>query len=215
MFGVTTPCVQTATKLLEDLGYTTVVFHATGSGGKAMERLISERRFAGVLDITTTELADELVGGVLTAGPLRLEAAAKVNVPQVVSVGALDMVNFGPRSSVPDTFRGRLFHEHNASVTLMRTTKDECMKLGEILARKANDASTEYTRVIIPLKGISLIDVEGAPFYDFDADQALFNALKNDVQCRVVEVDVDINDPTFSEEAVRLLHEMVSMKGGA
>jgi uncharacterized protein (UPF0261 family) len=210
MFGVTTPCVATATKLLESLGYTTVIFHATGAGGKAMERLISERQFVGVLDITTTELADELVGGVLSAGPHRLEAAVKANIPQVVSVGALDMVNFGPRSSVPDKFKDRLFHEHNASVTLMRTTRDECMELGYILAHKVNVAPPGFTCIIIPLRGISLIDVEGAPFYDHDADQALFSALKNGYDRPIVEVDTDINDPTFSEEAVRQLHEMIS-----
>jgi uncharacterized protein (UPF0261 family) len=212
MFGVTTPCVATATKLLETLGYTAVIFHATGAGGKAMERLILERQFVGVLDITTTELADELVGGVLSAGPRRLEAAAKANIPQVVSVGALDMVNFGPRSSVPDKFKDRLLHEHNASVTLMRTTRDECMKLGDILAHKVNVAPPGSTCVIIPLQGISLIDVEGAPFYDHGADQALFSALKNGVHCPIVEVNTDINDPTFSEEAVRQLHEMVSSR---
>lgn len=212
MSGVTTPCVETATKLLENLGYTTVIFHATGAGGKAMERLISEGQFVGVLDITTTELADELVGGVLSAGPHRLEAAAKANIPQVVSVGALDMVNFGPRASVPDKFKGRLLHEHNASVTLMRTTRDECMALGNILARKLSAAPTESTRVVIPLQGISLIDVEGAPFYDHDADQALFSALKNGVRCPIVEVNADINNSTFSKEVVKQLHEMVSSR---
>jgi len=175
-----------------------------------MERLISEGKFVGVLDLTTTELADELVGGVLTAGPLRLEAAAKANIPQVVSVGALDMVNFGPSSTVPEKFKGRLFHEHNASVTLMRTTRDECTKLGEILAHKVNTASTRLTRVILPQRGVSLIDVDGAPFYDPVADQALFLALKNAARCPVLEVASDINDPAFAKEAVRLLHEMIT-----
>lgn len=137
-----------------------------------------------------------------------MRQAAEANIPQVVSVGALDMVNFGPRSSVPEKFKGRLLHEHNASVTLMRTTRDECNKLGGILARKVSVAPGS-TRVIIPLQGISLIDVEGAPFYDPDADQALFDALKNGIHCPVVEVNTDINDPTFSEEAVKQLHEMI------
>ncbi|KZP12728.1 UPF0261-domain-containing protein [Athelia psychrophila] len=210
MFGVTTPCVQRAAELLEELGYATVVFHATGAGGKAMERLIAERKFVAVLDLTTTELADEFVGGVLTAGPSRLEAASKAGIMQVVSVGALDMVNFGPASTVPETFKGRLFHEHNASVTLMRTTPEECTKLGEILARKLNSADAQHTRVILPLKGVSMIDNEGASFWDPAADNALFEALKNGVKCPVVEVHSNINDPEFAEKAVSLLHEMVS-----
>jgi len=122
------------------------------------------------------------------------------------------MVNFGPRSSVPEKFEGRLFHEHNESVTLMRTTRDECMKLGDMLACKLNAAAIESTRVILPLQGISLIDIEGAPFYDHDADQALFTALMHGVKCPVVEFDANINDPTFSAEAVRLLHEMISSR---
>jgi uncharacterized protein (UPF0261 family) len=155
------------------------------------------------------QLADELVGGVLTAGPHRLEAAAKANIPQVVSVGALDMVNFGPSSTVPDKFKGRLFYEHNASVTLMRTTRHECTQLGETLARKVGAADPGKTCVIVPLRGVSLIDVEGAPFYDSAADRALFLALRNGAQCPVLEVDADINDPSFAKEAVRLLHEMI------
>jgi uncharacterized protein (UPF0261 family) len=147
---------------------------------------------------------------VLTAGPLRLEAAAKANIPQVVSVGALDMVNFGPRPTVPDKFKGRLFYEHNTSVTLMRTTQEECKQLGEILVRKVGAAAKRATRVILPLRGVSLIDVEGAPFYDSAADNALFLALKSGAQCPVLEVDSDINDPTFAKEAVILLHDMIT-----
>jgi uncharacterized protein (UPF0261 family) len=130
MFGVTTPCVQHARKILEAAGYEVIVFHATGNGGQAMESLIREGLFAGVLDITTTELADELVGGILSAGPTRLTAAAEMGVPQVVSVGALDMVNFGPRESVPEKFADRNLYVHNPTITLMRTTPDECRELG-------------------------------------------------------------------------------------
>src|SRR5207249_1184763 len=136
MFGVTTPCVQHARKVLEEAGYEVLVFHATGNGGQAMESLIHDGLITGVLDITTTELADDLVGGILSAGPSRLTAAGEMGIPQVVSVGALDMVNFGPRETVPERFAGRTFHVHNASVTLMRTTPAENEKLGEEIARK-------------------------------------------------------------------------------
>jgi uncharacterized protein (UPF0261 family) len=208
MFGVTTPCVQIAMSKLEELGYDVVVFHATGAGGRGMERLISEGKFIGVLDLTTTELADELVGGVLTAGPHRLEAAAKAGIPQVVSVGAMDMVNFGPRSSIPDKFTGRLFHEHNTSVTLMRTTREEASMLGEIVAKKANLA-VETTHIILPLGGFSLIDVKGAPFWDPEADEALLDALRKNAKCKVEQVNAAINDTEFALAAVEALVNMV------
>lgn len=159
MFGVTTPCVMEAKEKLEELGYETVVFHATGAGGRAMEYLIEAGSINGVLDITTTELADELVGGILSAGPERLEIAAKNGLPQVVSLGALDMVNFGPRHTVPERFsKDRLLHEHNSQVTLMRTTKDECAQLGEIIAKKLNqNHGSNPVPVFIPRGGISLL----------------------------------------------------------
>ena len=159
MFGVTTPCVMEAKEKLEELGYETVLFHATGAGGRAMEHLIQSGSINGVLDITTTELADELVGGILSAGPERLEIAAKKGLPQVVSLGALDMVNFGPRHTVPERFsKDRLLHEHNAQVTLMRTTKDECAQLGEIIAKKLNqNRGSNPVPVFIPRGGISLL----------------------------------------------------------
>ncbi|EGN95621.1 hypothetical protein SERLA73DRAFT_186726 [Serpula lacrymans var. lacrymans S7.3] len=213
MFGLTTPCVQMATEKLEDLGYSVVVFHANGAGGMSMERLIWENNFVGVLDITTTELADELVGGVLTAGPNRLTAAAKAGIPQVVSVGALDMVNFGPASSVPEEFSGRCFNHHNASITLMRTTRDECAKLGEIIADKLSVASPEKTRVVLPLRGFSGIDVEGGPFRDEEADIALLDALRSGrIGCPVMEVDANINDPSFALAAVTALEEMLESR---
>jgi uncharacterized protein (UPF0261 family) len=174
-----------------------------------MERLIAEGKFVGVLDLTTTELADELVGGVLSAGPHRLEAAAKAGIPQIVSVGALDMVNFGPKSTVPKQFDGRVFHEHNASVTLMRTTKEESAELGRTLAKKVNIA-LDSTRVFLPLRGVSLIDVEGAPFHNPVANKALFHELRDHVRCPVSELDVAINDPQFAQAAVEALHDFLS-----
>lgn len=215
MFGVTTPCVQTATTLLEELGYEVVVFHATGAGGRAMERLIAEKRFVGVLDLTTTELADELVGGVLTAGPHRLEAASKAGIPQVVSLGALDMVNFGPRSSVPPMFRDRLLYEHNPAVTVMRTTKEECSRLGGILASKLSLGDVEKAKVVLPLRGLSLIDTIGGPFFDSETDMTLFDVVRREVRCEVIEVDSDINDPMFARAAVDALQGMLTWKRDA
>ena len=198
MFGVTTPCVTAARERLEALGYEVLVFHATGSGGRAMEGLVRSGFLAGVLDVTTTELADELVGGVLSAGPDRLTAAGAAGIPQVVSVGALDMVNFGPRDTVPAPFRDRRLYEHNASVTLMRTSVAECRELGRILAAKLN-AATGPTVLFLPRGGVSMIDVPGAAFHDPAADAALFDELLRDLEPRieVVDVPVDINDPTF------------------
>jgi uncharacterized protein (UPF0261 family) len=198
MFGVTTPCVTAARERLEALGYEVLVFHATGTGGRAMEGLVRSGFIAGVLDVTTTELADELVGGVLSAGPDRLTAAGGLGIPQVVSLGALDMVNFGPPDTVPARFRERRLYEHNASVTLLRTSVEECRELGRILAGKLN-AATGPTTVFIPRGGLSMIDVPGGAFHDPDADAALFDALLTDLgpSVEVVDLPVDINDPTF------------------
>jgi len=198
MFGVTTPCVTAARERLEALGYEVLVFHATGTGGRAMEGLIRSGFLVGVLDVTTTELADELVGGVLSAGPDRLTAAGALGIPQVVSLGALDMVNFGPRDTVPAEFRDRRLYEHNAAVTLMRTSVDECRELGRILARKLN-AATGPTSLFIPRGGLSMIDVPGGAFHDPTADKALFDALLADLDPRIELVDLalDINDPSF------------------
>jgi uncharacterized protein (UPF0261 family) len=199
MFGVTTPCVQHARELLEDRGYETIVFHATGTGGRAMENLIREGVIDGVLDVTTTEWADELVGGVLSAGPERLGAAAETGIPQVVSTGALDMVNFGPRDSVPEEFEGRQFHVHNPQVTLMRTTKEENAELGKIIAGKLN-AATGPTALALPLGGVSMLDVEGEVFHDPEADRALFDALREHLDADVerIEMETDVNDETFA-----------------
>ena len=215
MFGVTTPCVQTVREYLEDRGYETIVFHATGTGGRAMENLIRQGVIDGVLDVTTTEWADELVGGVLNAGPDRLDAAAETGTPQVVSTGALDMVNFGPRDSVPEEFEGRLFHVHNPQVTLMRTTVAENAELGEVIAQKLN-ASSGPTALYLPLGGVSMIDVEGEDFYDPKADQALFDALADHVDTDVVEMvemDAPINDEAFARAMAEKLHEFMQTAG--
>lgn len=203
MFGVTTPCVTEARSRLEERGYEVLVFHATGVGGDAMETLVRKGIITGVLDITTTELADALVGGVLAAGPERLEVAGKQGIPQVVSVGALDMVNFGPIDSVPEKFRDRNLHRHNATITLMRTTPAENAALGKIIATKLNAATGPVT-LFIPKRGVSLIDVEGQPFHDPAADAALFTALREnlDPKITVVELEMDINDPAFADAMV-------------
>jgi uncharacterized protein (UPF0261 family) len=175
-----------------------------------MEALVKGGFLAGVLDVTTTELADELVGGVLSAGPQRLEAAGAMGVPQVVSLGALDMVNFGPFETVPEKFRGRNLYKHNATVTLMRTTPQENAELGRTIARKLNLA-TGPVAVFIPQKGVSMIDVVGKPFYDPEADAALIGELKANLRkgISVKEMDTDINDPKFARALARQLHELI------
>ena len=200
MFGVTTPCVTAARERLESAGYEVLVFHATGSGGRAMEGLIDDGWFAGVLDVTTTEWADEVVGGVLTAGPDRLSAAGRSGIPQVVSVGALDMVNFGAPESMPPQFRARRLYRHNPSVTLMRTTPDECREIGRRIADQLNRARGPVV-VLLPMRGVSMIDREGQPFHDPEADTALFAALRAELRAdiRVRELDAHINDPEFAQ----------------
>jgi uncharacterized protein (UPF0261 family) len=211
MFGVTTPCVTRARELLDELGYEVLVFHATGTGGQSMEVLASDGYLDGVLDITTTELADDLVGGVLSAGPGRLEAAGRSAVPQVVSLGALDMVNFGPRDSVPERFQQRRLYVHNPTVTLMRTTPEECAELGRRIGRKLS-AARGPSVVFVPVRGVSMIDVQGQPFHDPDADRALIDALREtlDDTVEVHELDMDINDDRFAEAMARRLHELIT-----
>jgi uncharacterized protein (UPF0261 family) len=208
MFGVTTPCVTAARHTLEERGYEVLVFHATGAGGQAMERLIEDGAFRAVLDMTTTELADEVVGGVMSAGPHRLEAAGRKGIPQLVCPGAIDMVNFGPVETVPPKFRSRNLYIHNPSVTLMRTTPEECAAIGRITATKLNRASGPVT-VLIPLKGVSSIDKIGAPFYSPGALDAYRRALKTWLSqtIRVVELDAHINDEGFAVVAADLLME--------
>ena len=210
-FGNTTDCVTHARKLLEAQGYEVLVFHATGTGGRTMESLIESGMVSGVLDITTTEWADELVGGILNAGPTRLEAAARRGVPAIVTPGCLDMVNFGPPETVPTKFKGRNFYQHNPQVTLMRTTPEECGQLGKILAQKIN-LSTGPVTVLIPLKAISVISAPGQKFHDPAADKALFDNLKQNLRkdIPVTEMDCTVNDPKFAEACARALLKHVS-----
>lgn len=210
MFGVTTPCVKAAKAYLEEQGYEVLVFHATGAGGKSMEALINAGFIKGVLDMTTTEWCDEVVGGVLSAGPNRLEAAGLNSVPQVVSVGALDMVNFGPIDTVPEQFKNRKLYKHNPTVTLMRTTAEEVKEIGEAIASKLNMAKGKTT-LMLPLKGVSGIDVEGGPFYDAQVDQVLFDTLRKGVgaNVEVVEMDHAINDEEFAVAAAKKLIELL------
>lgn len=207
MFGVTTPCVKAAEDYLHEQGYDVLVFHATGTGGKCMEALIDQGFIKGVLDLTTTEWCDEVVGGVLNAGPDRLTAAGKNGIPQVVSVGALDMVNFGPMDTVPAQFKDRNLYKHNPTVTLMRTTADELKSIGHEIATRLTDA-TGKTTLMLPLKGISMIDVEGQPFYDAEADKVLFDTLRTELEgsdVEIVELDTDINDKEFAVAAAKKL----------
>jgi len=213
MFGVTTPCVDFAKEYLEERGYEVLVFHATGTGGKTMESLIDAGFFKGVLDITTTEWCDEIVGGVLSAGPNRLEAAGRNHVPQVVSVGALDMVNFGPIDTIPEKFKSRNLYKHNPTVTLMRTTVEENIKFGQKIAEKLN-ASFGKTVLILPLKGVSMIDAPGQPFYGSKEDEALFDTLKNNIdkdKVNIVEMDNNINEKAFAQRAAEELIKMLKV----
>ncbi len=211
MFGVTTPCVEHARKILEAAGYEVLVFHATGNGGEAMEGLIADGLIAGVLDITTTELADELVGGILSAGPTRLTAAGKRGIPQVISVGALDMVNFGPPNTVPEKFKDRKFYQHNPTVTLMRTTVEENRKLGEEIGRKAA-AATGPTCIVIPLNGVSAIDQTGKAFDDSAARQALYDGVRaTHGSVELTELNNHINDAAFAEQAAAKLLDLIQM----
>lgn len=210
MFGNTTECVNQAKGILEEAGYEVLVFHSTGMGGRVMEGLIESGLVEGVLDVTTTEWADEWVGGILGAGPQRLEAAGKVGVPTIVTPGCLDMVNFGEPSTVPEAFAGRRFYHHNPQVTLMRTNAVECAELGRILAEKVNAYGGPVT-VLLPLRAISVISAVGKPFYDGDADAALFASIRQHLKKAVplVEVDAEINDRVFAEACANALLEML------
>lgn len=215
MFGVTTPCVMAAKARLEEAGYEVLVFHAVGTGGEAMETLVAAGYIEGVLDVTTTELADALVGGVFPAHEGRLTTAGRLGIPQVVSLGAMDMVNFGPRATVPAQFSGRLFYEHNASITLMRTTAEECASLGRQVGERLSGA-VGSTSLFVPLGGISAIAVEGAVFHDPIADAALFEAVREaaaePVELR--EMNMDINDPRFAHAMADALIAAMGGKRG-
>ncbi|MFI0484027.1 Tm-1-like ATP-binding domain-containing protein [Actinomadura sp. 9N215] len=207
MFGVTTPAVDAARERLDELGYEVLVFHATGAGGRALEGLVESGLLTGVLDLTTTELADDLVGGVLSAGPDRLTAAGRHGVPQVVAPGALDMVNFGPRDTVPERFAGRNLYVHNPTVTLMRTTPDEMAELGRRVAAKLA-AATGPTVLFLPLGGVSALDAPGLPFHDPEADEVCFAALRDAVETE--RLDLNINDPEFGRAMADRLHRLIS-----
>ena len=215
MFGVTTPCVTAARRVLEKSGYEVLVFHATGTGGQAMEQLIEDGAIHAVLDLTTTELADELVGGVMSAGPHRLEAAGRKGIPQLVCPGAIDMVNFGPVETVPVQFRSRKLYVHNPTVTLMRTTPEECAEIGRITATRLNRASGPVT-VLIPLQGVSAIDKPGGPFYSPEALNSYCRAVKTTLssEIKLVELDAHINDESFAHAAADLLLELLHATRG-
>jgi uncharacterized protein (UPF0261 family) len=213
MFGNTTACVDHARATLEAHGYEVLVFHATGAGGQTMESLITDGFITGVFDITTTEWADELTGGVFAAGPHRLEAAARVGIPQVIAPGCLDMANFGAPQTVPERYRGRRLYEWNPSVTLMRTNIEENAALGRILAEKAN-LSTAPVTVFLPLRGVSQLDSPGGDFWWPEADQSLYDAIRAYLRADipVVELDHNINDPAFADAAAARLLEYVGGK---
>jgi uncharacterized protein (UPF0261 family) len=211
MFGVTTPCVTRVREQFERKGYDVLVFHATGSGGSSMEELIKAGYIKAVADVTTTELADELVGGIFSAGPNRLEAAGLANIPQVVSVGALDMVNFGVPESVPTQFKDRHFYQHNPTTTLMRTTVEENYQLGKILASKLNKSKAP-TVLVFPKGGVSLLDREGEAFEGKEERKALYNGITENLNdhVRFIEVEDDINSPNVSTLITEQLLELLN-----
>jgi uncharacterized protein (UPF0261 family) len=210
MFGVTTPCVTAIAELLR-ADFDCMIFHATGTGGRTMEKLADSAMLAGVIDITTTEVCDLLLGGVLPATEDRFGAIARTGIPYVGSVGALDMVNFWAPGTIPERFDGRNFYKHNPNVTLMRTTSDECRRIGEWIGARLNECDGPV-RFLIPEKGVSGLDIEGGAFFDPDADAALFAALEQTVEQtgarRIVRLPLHINDPQFAEAAVAAYHEI-------
>ena len=209
MFGNTTECINYAKSIFEAAGYEFMVFHATGTGGRLFESIISSGRVAGVFDVTTTEWADELLGATLSAGPERMDAMSKQKLPAVVAPGCLDMANYGERDTLPTEFEGRNIYIHNPQVTLLRTNASECAQLGKILAEKVN-ANEAPLAVMLPLKGISVISKEGQPFYDPEADKALFGTIKENCKKDIVEIDNDINSKEFAEACAFKLLELIS-----
>jgi uncharacterized protein (UPF0261 family) len=210
MFGNTTPCVDHARGILEKEGYEVLVFHATGTGGKTMEGLIDDGYIAASMDITTTELADHVCGGVLSAGPDRCMAASKAGIPAVLVPGCVDMANFGGVSTVPEKYSGRNLYEWNPNVTLMRTNVEENIRMGEMIAAAANAATAKVT-VLLPLKGVSMLDSPGNRFWDPEADRACYEAIKKNLkpEISVIEMDNNINDPAFSEKVAMTLLGML------
>jgi uncharacterized protein (UPF0261 family) len=211
MWGVTTPCVTTARERLEELGYDVLVFHQTGTGGRSMEELIATGLVVGVLDITTAELTQELVGGLFAAGPGRLEGAGRRGIPQVVSLGGVEFVNVDPRTD-PERFAGRPIYLHNEVIATTRTVPEECKEVAAVIARKLN-AATGPTVLFVPLQGLSLLSTEGRALYDPVAEETLFSALRELVdrsKVEVHEVAADINDPAFALAMAERLHELVA-----
>ncbi len=211
MFGNTTPCVDRCRELLTEKGYEVLVFHATGIGGKTMESLVEDGLVDAVLDITTTEWADELCGGVFSAGSTRLDAPGKMGIPHLIVPGCIDMVNFGTKDTIPQKYKDRLFYEWNPNVTLMRTTPEENAEMGKIFAQKANKAKGPVA-FLLPLKGVSMLDSEGGIFWSPSADQAFFNAVKYNINQNIMveEMDVNINDPSFADKAVEMILKMIN-----
>jgi uncharacterized protein (UPF0261 family) len=214
MFGNTTTCIDRARLTLEGAGWEVLVFHATGSGGRTMQRLASEGFLAGVLDLTTTELADEVCGGVFSAGPERIRIAAASPIPVVLAPGCVDMCNFGSRASVPDKYGSRLLYEWNSNVTLMRTSVEENRKIGGLIAETANRCAGPAV-VLLPLGGLSMLDSPGGPFWDPDADRACFDALRSCLKqgIPVIEVDANINDPVFADHATQVFLQLSESLG--
>jgi uncharacterized protein (UPF0261 family) len=213
MFGNTTRAVNHARELIERQGFEVLVFHATGTGGRTMERLIGEGFFAGVLDLTTTEWADEICGGALSAGPTRLEAAAKAGIPQVVTPACIDMCNFWAPETVPARYAGRKFHHWSPNVTLMRTTPEENAAMGRVFAEKLS-AARGPVAVLVPMKGFSEVDAPGKPFWWPEANQAFVDALRAAIRpdIPVLLLDHNVNDPEFSEQAANTLLQMMKRK---
>jgi uncharacterized protein (UPF0261 family) len=215
MWGVTTPCVTAARERLEELGYEVLVFHQTGTGGQSMEAVVRGGIVDGVLDVTTTELADELCGGLWPAGPERLETAGRLGIPQVVSLGALDVIvisSTGLPDPMPDRFRDRPLYLHDGALAATRATPEECRELGALIARKLN-AATGPTVLFVPLHGLSLLTTEGRVLYDREGDEALFSALRELIDRSKVElheIDADINDPAFALAMAERLHELIT-----
>ena len=211
MFGNTTKCIDHARGILENADYDVLVFHCTGTGGRTMESLIESKWVVGVLDLTTTEWADEIVGGVFAAGPNRLNAAAQNGIPAVIGPGCLDMVNFGAPDTIPEIFNGRVFYEHNPNVTLMRTTPEECRRIGEAMTQRINE-SVGPVSVLLPKQGVSMIDLEGCPFHSPGAQEVLLNTirdgLRDDISC--VTMDCEINAVEYAERAANTLLAQLS-----
>jgi uncharacterized protein (UPF0261 family) len=211
MFGNTTEAVDNARRILEKEGYEVLVFHATGTGGRTMESLIRDGFIIGALDITTTELADTVCGGVFDAGPERVQAAPLAGIPAVIVPGCVDMANFWGMESVPERYKGRNLYRWNPNVTLLRTNVEENRQMGEMIAAAANMA-TGPVAILLPLRGVSMLDSEGNRFWDPAADRACFEAIKSTAggHVRIIEVDANINDPAFSSVVAETLLEMLA-----